>query len=196
MSIPYVGKVLNGWTKKTSCYFVTQTIVDYVPQNTALVKTIPLFIAPLRPEQIQRKPENERAWKWYSILEPVRYNELSINDFILINDVFYRIDSKQPWDDAGYRRYHATEYFSDSGPVYSVIYDGNENDSGNPPEQYAYTNGATAAVSGSGTLAKTDYTFSGWNTAADGTGTSYAEDDTITIGSEDITLYAQWEVSA
>ncbi|MEE1069892.1 MAG: DUF4832 domain-containing protein [Paludibacteraceae bacterium] len=35
------------------------------------------------------------------------------------------------------------------------------------------------------------YTFAGWNTAADGTGTSYAAGEAITI-TENTTLYAQW----
>jgi len=36
------------------------------------------------------------------------------------------------------------------------------------------------------------YTFEGWNTKADGTGTAYADKASITI-SEDVTLYAQWK---
>ena len=36
-----------------------------------------------------------------------------------------------------------------------------------------------------------DYTFIGWNTAADGSGTSYSDGETITVSS-DMTLYAQW----
>ncbi len=39
---------------------------------------------------------------------------------------------------------------------------------------------------------RTDYVFKGWNTKADGTGTSYADTDSITL-TESITLYAQWE---
>ena len=35
------------------------------------------------------------------------------------------------------------------------------------------------------------YTFSGWNTTADGTGTAYADGATVNL-SESITLYAQW----
>ena len=35
------------------------------------------------------------------------------------------------------------------------------------------------------------YTFTGWNTAADGSGTSYADKGEITV-TEDTTLYAQW----
>ena len=38
---------------------------------------------------------------------------------------------------------------------------------------------------------KTDYTFVGWNTKADGTGTPYAVGDTFVI-TEDTVLYAQW----
>ncbi|MBQ7946533.1 MAG: InlB B-repeat-containing protein, partial [Bacteroidales bacterium] len=37
------------------------------------------------------------------------------------------------------------------------------------------------------------YTFAGWNTAADGNGTRYADKQEITLG-QDITLYAQWQV--
>ena len=40
-------------------------------------------------------------------------------------------------------------------------------------------------------LKKSGYVFSGWNTAADGTGKAYQPGDTITL-SENITLYAQW----
>ena len=37
------------------------------------------------------------------------------------------------------------------------------------------------------------YTFAGWNTEADGTGTSYQPDAEITIGTANVTLYAKWE---
>ena len=40
---------------------------------------------------------------------------------------------------------------------------------------------------------ETDAQFTGWNTKADGSGTAYMPGDTITIGSEDVVLYAQWE---
>jgi len=39
---------------------------------------------------------------------------------------------------------------------------------------------------------KTGYTFAGWNTAANGSGTSYNGGDTFAIGSSNVTLYAQW----
>ena len=39
---------------------------------------------------------------------------------------------------------------------------------------------------------RSGYTFTGWNTNADGSGTSYTDKQSITI-SQDMTLYAQWE---
>ncbi|WP_459926027.1 InlB B-repeat-containing protein, partial [Desulfatiferula olefinivorans] len=43
-----------------------------------------------------------------------------------------------------------------------------------------------------GSLVKTGYTFAGWNTAANGSGTAYSGGDTFAMGSSNVTLYAQW----
>ena len=51
------------------------------------------------------------------------------------------------------------------------------------------TNAATALTAN--TFTRTGYTFAGWNTAANGTGTAYADGATYTF-TADITLYAQW----
>lgn len=42
------------------------------------------------------------------------------------------------------------------------------------------------------TFVRTDYVFTGWNTSADGTGTAYANRQSITV-QKDTTLYAQWD---
>jgi len=81
------------------------------------------------------------------------------------------------------------------GPV-TLTYDGNGSTSGSAPvdpnSPYAY--GSSVSVLGNtGSLVKTGYTFSGWNTAADGTGTTYIENDTFTINADTI-LYAKWNV--
>ena len=46
----------------------------------------------------------------------------------------------------------------------------------------------------SNSLTRTGYTFNGWNTASDGSGTAYATGSTITP-SGDVTLYAQWKTT-
>jgi uncharacterized repeat protein (TIGR02543 family) len=78
---------------------------------------------------------------------------------------------------------------------YTVTYDGNDASGGTPPAGNSYASGSTVTVLGNiANLARTGYTFSGWNTAANGTGTAYAAGNTFKIGSN-ITLYAKWAAS-
>jgi uncharacterized repeat protein (TIGR02543 family) len=79
--------------------------------------------------------------------------------------------------------------------TYTVTYDGNTNTGGTAPVDGSspYSSGSTVTVLGENTLEKTGYTFNGWNTSADGSGTSYSPTDTFTIG-VDTTLYAQWTI--
>ncbi len=53
------------------------------------------------------------------------------------------------------------------------------------------TTATTAAA-----LTKDGYTFKSWNTAADGSGTSYAAGAPIQIGEDNVILYAQWTVNS
>lgn len=80
-------------------------------------------------------------------------------------------------------------------PTYTVTYNGNTNTSGSAPTDATspYSSGATVTTLGNtGNLAKTGYSFNGWNTAANGTGTSQAASSTFTMPSSNVVLYAQW----
>jgi len=81
--------------------------------------------------------------------------------------------------------------------TYTLTYDGNGNDGGTAPVDGSdpYNYNTTVTVLGAGTLTKTGYTFAGWNTAADGSGTSYSATQTFSI-SGNVTLYAQWSCTA
>ena len=79
-------------------------------------------------------------------------------------------------------------------PKLTVTYNANGADGTAPVDETKYANDAEVTVLGAGTLTKTGYTFAGWNTKADGTGTTYAADATFTI-TADTTLYAQWTVN-
>jgi uncharacterized repeat protein (TIGR02543 family) len=77
---------------------------------------------------------------------------------------------------------------------YTVSYDGNGNTGGLPPtDSNLYHAGDTVTVLGNtGSLTRTGYSFNNWNTAPDGSGTSYAGGATFLMGSSNVTLYAQW----
>lgn len=58
--------------------------------------------------------------------------------------------------------------------------------------------GTTTTTASASQFTRTGYTFTGWNTKADGTGTAYNADAAITYPAEGttLTLYAQWKVSS
>ena len=84
-------------------------------------------------------------------------------------------------------------------PTYSVSYNKNGDGAGNdgavtgnvPTDATAYSCGAEVTVAGKGDLALAGYSFNGWNTEANGTGTAKAAEATYEI-SANTTFYAQW----
>lgn len=83
-------------------------------------------------------------------------------------------------------------FLANSGGSYDITYVGNDNTSGDAPATATYS--ATAVILGPGTLARTGYSFGGWNTNANGSGTSYAEGATYSTGAN-LTLYANWQLT-
>lgn len=77
--------------------------------------------------------------------------------------------------------------------TFTVTYNANNATSGSvPSDATAYSSGASVTVLGNtGNLVKNGYVWGGWNTKADGTGTSYAAGATFNISAA-TTLYARW----
>ncbi len=81
--------------------------------------------------------------------------------------------------------------------TYAVTYNGNGSTGGSVSVDPSspYVAGVTVTVlANTGSLVRAGYTFSGWNTAANGTGYSYAASGTatFTMPGAGVTLYAQW----
>ncbi|MGD9190071.1 MAG: InlB B-repeat-containing protein, partial [Desulfobacteraceae bacterium] len=77
---------------------------------------------------------------------------------------------------------------------YTVTYDGNGHTAGSVPiDSTGYEQGQTVTVLGNtGSLEKEGFFFNGWNTRAEGSGTTYTQGQAFTMGTSDITLYAAW----
>jgi uncharacterized repeat protein (TIGR02543 family) len=87
-----------------------------------------------------------------------------------------------------------------SSPIkqtYTVTYAANGATAGTVPvDASQYASGATVTVLGNtGSLVENGFTFSGWNTAANGSGTSYSSGAIFTMGSANVILYVQWALS-
>lgn len=85
----------------------------------------------------------------------------------------------------------ATLYAVWKANTYTVSY--NANGGSNAPSAQTKTYGVTLALT-TDKPSRTGYTFSGWNTKSDGTGTNYASGGNYTANAA-VTLYAKWTVN-
>jgi hypothetical protein len=85
-----------------------------------------------------------------------------------------------------------------SSATYTVLYSGNGHTSGSVPSSQSYIYGGSALTlsNNASPLAKTNYVFSGWNTAADGSGTTYASGASNITFAQDTVLFAKWIINA
>ena len=122
----------------------------------------------------------------YSDTSPsFNYQDTNTGDGRWVLSAYYNWDRLDDW--GGLRLFEIE-------PIgFTVGYNGNGSTGGVPPEDSTlYNSGDTVTVLGNtGSLVRDGYVFSGWNTEAGGTGSSYLPDDTFTI-TESVVLYAQW----
>lgn len=96
-------------------------------------------------------------------------------------------------DTSGVVNYTVYMVYEDVTPVisnYTVTYNGNGG-AGDIPEKSVHPEGTSVDIKPA-TLTRKNYTFVGWNSEADGSGTDYLPGKTFVISS-DITLYAKWQ---
>lgn len=86
------------------------------------------------------------------------------------------------------------EWFELPPETYLVNYYANGADAGSVPVDHnRYENGdSVTALGNSFELHRFGHTFNGWNTSADGTGTSVAAGSVFSMGASEVNLYAQW----
>ena len=90
-----------------------------------------------------------------------------------------------------------TLYANWVGNSYEVEFDGNGSTSGSMSNETGFVYGTGKALTANG-FTRTGYEFAGWNTAANGSGSSYAGGTTLTtptptpLHNGTLTLYAQW----
>ncbi len=85
--------------------------------------------------------------------------------------------------------YCSTHDMWERGDGYTVSFNAND---GEGSMENLTTCPAGSVTLTANTFTRSGYAFKGWNTAADGSGTAYADKDEITVAA-DTTLYAQWE---
>jgi uncharacterized repeat protein (TIGR02543 family) len=96
---------------------------------------------------------------------------------------------------AGYTTAAPLDLFAQWSPAsYVITYNANGSTGGTVPETATVTTGvAFNTATNAGLLVKTGYSFGGWNTAADASGTSYNQSAPLTA-TANLTLFAVWNI--
>ena len=85
---------------------------------------------------------------------------------------------------------YTAQYEPTARVFYTVTFDANGGDGTMEPQKFEV--GVDTCLKAN-VFTRANYKFTGWNTAADGSGASYAEDGAVINLTGDITLYAQWK---
>ncbi|MBQ4535784.1 MAG: InlB B-repeat-containing protein, partial [Clostridia bacterium] len=78
--------------------------------------------------------------------------------------------------------------------TFDIVYNGNGNDAGTPPEKQVKDYDKNIVISAAGTLSKVGHSFISWNTKPDGTGTTYYPGASYSANAA-LTLFAIWQAN-
>lgn len=103
--MPNVSGALRGWTEPLTVMVVSRTVVDHRPVETATTAILRGSLRPMPAQEVARKPEEQRSWRWWRLLTTAGAALLKIDDALVVDGHNYRVQSVQRWDRCGYRRY-------------------------------------------------------------------------------------------
>lgn len=114
MPVPWMQGALKGWTKKRKLRLVTTTDLPGGKTGfSASDVSYPANLQPVPANQVDRKPQGERSWKWWSIIikDKTVFFE---NDTLLVDDYGkqYKIQSGSDWRESGFTKYQAVEDYT------------------------------------------------------------------------------------
>ena len=111
MAVPYMKKTLNGWVKNTNVVIITKSIVDYEEVETETATTLKINKQPVPQTKVDRKPESQREWKWWSFIIQGE-TLLKVDDIIIVDSIRYRIENISNWSESGFTKYEAIEDYA------------------------------------------------------------------------------------
>ena len=124
MAIPNVIGAFKGWTNKTSVELVEQT-VESGRTRESLTRLDNVYVArqPVPVAQLNRKPEEQRLWKWWSIwLVGKTMPLLKEDDRIIVKGQVYRVENIRDWRDGHYAHYEVVEDYLTAITAFSPLY--------------------------------------------------------------------------
>ena len=103
--MPNMANTLTGWEVPLSLVKITQTVVDGdVIKSEKPVEFLGCW-QPLRDEELQFKPENQRSWSWYWIHAKSGTLNLQTQDKIIFQNKRFKVMSVKDYSLNGFIEY-------------------------------------------------------------------------------------------
>ena len=103
--LPQMGSTLNGWEVPLTLVKVTQAVVDGDVVKTEQNIDFLGCWQPLRDEELQFKPENQRSWSWYWIHAKSGTLNLQTQDKIIFLHKRFKVMGVKDYSLYGYIEY-------------------------------------------------------------------------------------------
>ena len=111
-NMPNMSMTLNGWQVPLQLIKITQTITDGDVTLTEQLIDFQGVWQPLRDEQLQFKPEEQRSWSWFWIHAVAGTLNLNTADKIIFNGQRYKVMSKKDYSLNGFIEYEVVLDYS------------------------------------------------------------------------------------
>ena len=112
--MPKMANTLNGWEVPLSFIKITQSIVDGDVVKTETPINFMGVWQPLRDEELQFKPENQRSWSWYWVHAKSGTVELQTQDKFLFKNKRYKVMAVKDYSLNGFIEYHVIRDYEDN----------------------------------------------------------------------------------
>ena len=112
--MPNMANTLNGWEVPLSFIKITQSIVDGDVVKTETPINFMGVWQPLRDEELQFKPENQRSWSWYWVHAKSGTVELQTQDKFLFKNKRYKVMAVKDYSLNGFISYEVVRDYENN----------------------------------------------------------------------------------
>ena len=109
--LPNVSDVIVSWFQPMTFKFLTDNIVDFENEPITVEVRSEGVIQPFTSKDLMAKPEGQRSWAW-NMLHCLPDVVLKVGEYVLIDDVKYRVMKCTDYSDYGYLEYEVVETFT------------------------------------------------------------------------------------
>ena len=104
--MPNMANTLNGWEEPLSIIKVIQDVSEGDLVTTEQQINFNGVWQPLKDEQLELKPEGQRAWEWIWIHTKASELNLETADKVIFNSKQYKVMNKKDYSLNGFVEYH------------------------------------------------------------------------------------------